>query len=84
MSLFFSIKAYVDRETVPKGRLLLLFGPGISGGFAGLAGIVYGLYPRAIPESFWWTPLLLALLSFLSFQVAVVLAVLLLRKHWAG
>lgn len=82
MSLFFCIKAYIDRETTFKGRLLFLFGPGISGGFAGLAGISYGLYPGAVPESFWWTPLLFVLLSFVSFQVAVVLAILLLRKDW--
>lgn len=80
--LLFGIKAYRDKNIPSKGRLLLLFGPVISGGFAGLAGIANGLYPAVITENFWWVPLLFGLLSFISFQVAVIFAVLLARAYW--
>lgn len=80
-SLFFSIRAYVDRGLPSKARLLILFGPGISTGFAGFAGISLGLPRGIIPESLWWLPGLLGLLSFTAFQVAFVLAVPLARDR---
>lgn len=77
MSLLLVKKAYMDIKLPHRVRLLFLFGPGVSGGLAGLAAISYGV----VSTGLWWVPLLLAILSFVAFQIAFILAIVLARDH---
>jgi hypothetical protein len=77
LSLFFIKRSYSGTKSPHRARLMILFGPGISGGLAGLAAIAYAFNG----SDFWWLPVLLAILSLVAFQVAFILAILVAREH---
>jgi len=76
VSGFFGLRAYADRRSPPKQRLMILFGPALSCASAGLAAIFMGIIPRVLSEEFLWIAGILGLLSLVSFQVALVFSAL--------
>jgi hypothetical protein len=65
-------------------KQLMLFGPVLSSAFVGLGSISAGLYEAKLLAGLWWLPLALLLSGFVTFQVAVILAIQILWQRWHG